>query len=312
MQLACPAVIRSAASAWRVLLHLAWIVPLVLIIAFLASPRFRGDIAERRTRRILANGLEKNRYTLLNDVLLPAGGGTVGIDHIVVSRFGLFVIESRHVSGFISGSEFQDRWKQESWGRSKRIDNPMHHNVKQAETLGRLLGMPLTKIHPIVVLTGHKGLRNRAPDHLVPAEQLIRYIRKKGTHVLEPEQAERALRMIGEMRVNPAGPSRTDRWVLMNVLLVIVLLAGIWLAFGDEIRSVQELWSKTQEQRVSPEQFHPDGSRKSEQELWEDSLICAWSEDTGRCTCYEPDGDRADIELSRCRSLAERGSVLKQ
>ena len=180
------------------LLHLLWIAPLVLIIGFLASPRFRGDIAESRTRRILANGLEKSRYTILNDVELPAGGGTVHVDHIVVSRFGVFVIESLYASGMVSGGEFQDRWKQERWGRARRIENPMHQNAVQAETLGRLLGMPQSKIHRVVVLTGHKGIRTEAPDHLVPAEQLIRYIRKKGTHVLEPEQADRAMKAIEE------------------------------------------------------------------------------------------------------------------
>jgi hypothetical protein len=295
-----------------VLPHLLWIVPLVLIIAFLLSPRFRGDIAESRTRRILAAGLEKSRYTVLNDVELPTGGGTVHVDHIVVSRFGVFVIESQYASGMVSGGEFQDRWKQEHWGRSRRIENPMHQNAVQAETLGRLLGMPRTKIHRVVVLTGHKGIRTQAPEHLVPADQLIRYIRKKGTHVLEPEQADRALKGIEDARVNPAGGLRINRWNLLNALLVIVLLTGIWLVFGDEIRDVQQMWSERQEQRESPELFHPDGSRKTEKEIWEDSLICAWSEDTGRCTCYEPGGQKANLEQSRCRTLAERGSILKQ
>lgn len=293
-------------------LHLLWIAPLALIISFLLSPRFRGDIAESRTRRILANGLEKSRYTILNDVELPAGGGTVHVDHIVVSRFGVFVIESHYARGMVSGGEFQDRWKQEHWGRTRRIENPLHQNVVQAETLGRLLGMPQTKIHRVVVLTGHRGMRTPAPGHLVPAEQLIRYIRKKGTHVLEPEQADRALKSIEEARVNPVGGVRISRWSLLNVLLVAVLLTGLWLAFGDEIGQVQQMWAERQEQRESPDLFHPDGSRKSELEIWEDSLICAWSEDTGRCACYEPGGQKANLEQTRCRELAERGSILKQ
>ena len=233
-------------------LHLLWIVPLTLIIGFLSSPRFRGDIAESRTRRILAAGLEKSRYTVLHDVELPAGGGTVHVDHIVVSRFGLFVIESRFASGMVSGGEFQDRWKQESWGRTRRIENPLHQNSVQAETLGRLLGMPQAKIHRVVVLTGHSGMRTPPPDHLVQAEQLIAYIRKKGTHLLEPEQADRALKAIQEARLDPAGGLRFNRWTVLNVSLICVLLAGIWLAFGNEIRNMQQTWSERQEQSESP------------------------------------------------------------
>ena len=161
-------------------------------------------------------------------------------------------------------------------------------------------------------MTGHKGKKTEARDHLVPAEQLIRYIRKKGTHVLEPEQADRALKAVEEARVNPAGSIRISRWNLLNVLLVFVLLAGIWLAFGDEIRQLQKHWLQQQEQKESPELFHADGSQKTEQEVWEDSLICAWSEDTGRCACYEPGGQKVNLEQSKCRSLAERGSILNQ
>jgi hypothetical protein len=292
--------------------HLLWIVPLVLSIAFLASPRFRGDIAERRTRRILAAGLEQKRYTVLNDVLLPTGGGTLAVDHIVVSRFGVFVIESLYVNGSVSGGEFQERWKVQRLGRSRRIDNPMHRNAVQAETLGRLLGMPASKIHRVVAISGQRELPAGMPDHLVPVDRLIRYMRKKGTHVLEPEQADRALKAIQEVRIKTPGGLLSNRWNVLNLFLVVVLLAGIWLAFGEDIQQVRDQWSVQQEQRESPDQFHPDGSRKSERELWEDSLICAWSVDTGRCACYEPEGGRADIGQARCRELAERGSILKQ
>ena len=39
------------------MLHLLWIIPLLLLIVFISSPRFRGDIAESRVRRLLRTGL---------------------------------------------------------------------------------------------------------------------------------------------------------------------------------------------------------------------------------------------------------------
>jgi restriction system protein len=306
------AVIPSAASARDVLLHLFWIVPLLLLIAFISSPRFRGDIAENRTRRILNAGLEKKRYTVLNNVVLPAGGGTILIDHLVVSRFGIFVIESHYARGWVSGGEFQDRWKQAHWGRSKRFENPVHQNAVQAQTLGGLLNLPSVKMHPIVVLTGHKGMKTEVPANLVQCEKLIAYIRKKGTHILEPEQADRLLKGIEEARIRPDGRFHLNQWSVLTFFLMVILFAGIWLSFREEFQAMIDTFSERQEQRASPDSFHADGSRKTEQELWEDSLICAWSEDSGRCACYEPAGTRVELELSRCRSLAERGSVLEQ
>lgn len=103
-----------------------------------------------------------------------------------------------------------------------------------------------------------------------------------------------------------------SKWSLLNVILIIVLLAGLYLAFGEDLARVQESLTEQKARQDSPEMFRQDGSRKSEQELWEDALVCAYSVDSGRCACYEPNGARVDIETEKCRSLAERGSVLKQ
>ena len=127
-------------SAGNVFLHLSWIAPLVLLIAFMSSPRFRGDIAESRVRRLLAAGLGKNLYTTFNDLVVPSGGGTTTIDHVIVSRFGIFVIESCFARGWISGTAVQAQWRQHRWPRPRQFDNPVHRNRLQLEALQRLLG----------------------------------------------------------------------------------------------------------------------------------------------------------------------------
>jgi hypothetical protein len=292
--------------------HLFWIVPLVLLIVFLASPRFRGDIAETRVRRVLAAGLEKSRYTILNDVIIPSSGGTVHIDHLVVSRFGVFVIESQYARGWVSGGEFQDRWKQYHFSRFTRFDNPMHRNALQLQALENLLKIPASKLHPMVVLLGQKGFKTPMPANLLEPKQLIAYMRKKARQLLDAEQANRVLLAIEDARIRPDNRIYLSKWTLLRFVLLITLIAGIYLAFRDEIADLQNGYAEQKEKESSPGIFHPDGSRKSELELWEDSLVCANSVDSGRCACYEPGGSRADIEPAKCRSLAERGSILKQ
>ena len=285
-------------------MHLLWIIPLVLLIVFIASPRFRGDIAETRVRRILAAGLEKNRYTILNDVTIPSSGGTAHIDHIVISRFGIFVIESQHASGRVSGGEFQERWKQYHLGRFTRFDNPMHRNALQLGALENLLKVPASKLHPVVVMVGQKDFKTPMPGNLLPPEKLIAYMRKKARHILDGDQADRMLKVIEDARLRPDSRMYVGKWTLVQIFLLMTLIAGAYLAFRDDIADLQVM--------ESPGMFHPDGSRKSEQELWEDSLLCAFSSDSGRCSCYEPGGARVEIGPEKCRSLAERGSVLKQ
>ena len=294
------------------MLHLAWIVPLLLLFFFLSSPRYRGDIAETRVRRQLAAGLERNRFTVFNDVVLPVGGGTIRINHVVVSRLGIHVIESRYVRGWISGTEVQERWQQHALGHSTRFDNPMHRNRQQVEALQRLLDYPSAVFHPLVALVGLKGFKKRPPENVLAAESLLGRIRGSTRQLLSPEQADHAIRMIGDSRLSPAGGRLSRPVNLLRLLLLLVLLVGVYLAFRDDFPRLVAEWERRAEQRAEPELFRPDGSRKSERELWEDSLVCAYSVDTGRCACYEPGGARADLPLAECRALAERGSVLKQ
>ena len=77
-----------------------------------------------------------------DDLVLPSGGGTIEIDHVVVSKFGIFVIESLQARGRVSGTEVQDRWKESSLGRTRRFDNPVYRNRLQAQALSKLLEMP--------------------------------------------------------------------------------------------------------------------------------------------------------------------------
>jgi hypothetical protein len=294
------------------LLHLLWIVPLLLLIFFLASPRFRGDIAETRVRRLLASGLERNLYTVFNDVVLPSGGGTVQIDHLVVSRFGIFVIESCYVRGWISGTAVQERWRQHHTWRSVRFPNPLHRNQLQVDALQRLLDFPTAAFHPLVVLVGHKGFKKRPPEGVVSPESLLAQIRKQSRPLLSAEQANDVLHKVEQVRLKPGGERMFRPLSVLRLLLFLGLLMGAWLAFRDDLARLTADLQQRAEQRSAPEQYHPDGRRKSEREIWEDSLVCAYSQDTGRCSCYDPGGARAAIAPADCKALAERGSVLER
>lgn len=293
-------------------MHWLWFLPLALLILYLSSPRFRGDIAERRVRRLLAASLERNRYTLLNDFVLPAGGGTLVVDHLVVSKFGVFVIESQYAAGWVSGGEFQDRWKAQLFGRNRRFDNPMHRNRLQAEAVARVTGLPPAAIRRFTVLVGSKGFRRDAPPGVLRPDQLIRTLRKEAQQQLDDEQAARVLRSLQDARVDTgrSGGLTPVAWIRLS--LIAVLLGGAWLAWRDDLSQAWQDFTAQRDRAENAQDFHADGRPKTEQEIWEESLICAWSSDSRRCACYEVGGQKAEIALERCRELAERGSILKQ
>ncbi len=100
----------------------------LLVVTVLSSGR-GGSGGEGRVARKLAK-LPSEDYTTVNDIMLPTvDGATTQVDHVVVSRYGIFVIETKDYGGWIFGGENQRR---QAWrgmciagnGRGVRIPSP--------------------------------------------------------------------------------------------------------------------------------------------------------------------------------------------
>lgn len=76
------------------------------------SPVQKGKRGEGIINFSMKLHLDSNVYHLIPDVTLADGKGTTQIDHIVVSMFGIFVIETKNMKGWIYGNENQRRWTQ--------------------------------------------------------------------------------------------------------------------------------------------------------------------------------------------------------
>lgn len=51
-----------------------------------------------------------NEYHLFNDVYICFNDRSVQIDHIVVSKYGIFVIETKNIKGWIFGTDTSEYW----------------------------------------------------------------------------------------------------------------------------------------------------------------------------------------------------------
>ncbi len=92
------------------------VIMLILIILFLLCFFFRpskGKAGEKTVSRKLSR-LPKDKYKVLNDIMLATPKGTTQIDHIVVSICGVFVVETKNYQGWIYGGEESEYWTQTS------------------------------------------------------------------------------------------------------------------------------------------------------------------------------------------------------
>ena len=92
----------------KVILIVAAGVVLLLLITFLSvyfsAGRRKGRAAERKTAKLLKKLCKTNGSKLINNIYLPLYNGTCEIDHLVIGKFGIFVVETKGISGSLTGS----------------------------------------------------------------------------------------------------------------------------------------------------------------------------------------------------------------
>jgi len=86
------------------LLQRYWWVFLLIIglnILKMFMPKIKGHAGEGLVNFATALRLDSKVYHLIKDVTVPSKNGTTQIDHVIVSKFGVFVIETKNYKGWI-------------------------------------------------------------------------------------------------------------------------------------------------------------------------------------------------------------------
>lgn len=130
-------------SFYIILAVVAAFVILAGIKRFAVSP---GDAGEHAVARKLS--WLPDEYLTINDLLFRVDKGrTTQIDHVVVSPYGIFVIETKNHSGYVYGSEHSATWKKywKGWYRGREYSddltfkNPVQQNKAHVEALQKAL-----------------------------------------------------------------------------------------------------------------------------------------------------------------------------
>ncbi|MGR9116814.1 MAG: nuclease-related domain-containing protein, partial [Gammaproteobacteria bacterium] len=156
-----------------------WLIPLFFLVAFLKSPLMKGILGEFQVNLAAKFFLDKNAYRLFKNVTLPTEDGTTQIDHVIVSRYGVFVIETKNMNGWIFGSPRQKTWTQKIYRHTSKFQNPLHQNYKHTQTLQSALELDQEKVFSVVVFVGDSTFKTPMPDNVVYAGGYIRFIKSK-------------------------------------------------------------------------------------------------------------------------------------
>jgi hypothetical protein len=134
-----------------------------LLLGWLNSATGKGFLGERAVRHGLGSTLDPAVYRSLHDLLIHTGTGTTTqLDHVILSPFGIFVIETKNFSGWIFGTARDRYWTVSYRGRrNHRMLNPILQNAGHIKAVESVLSLPPDSgfCHNIVFLVGDAQLK---------------------------------------------------------------------------------------------------------------------------------------------------------
>jgi len=180
------------------------------MVALTRSATFKGFTGERLTRQALRRGLDAHDYRVLNDVTLPSRFGTTQIDHVIISHFGIFVLETKHLFGWVFARPGARQWTQSLGPEQQyRFQNPLRQNHAHVKALEAVTGLDRKAFQPLVVITGRATFKTPVPPRVVPLADLLDEIRRHVRVRLSQEQMAAAQAAIEAARLKPG--RKTDR-----------------------------------------------------------------------------------------------------
>lgn len=155
-----------------------WVLMFTASIIKLFLPKIKGYFGEKSVAIFLSR-LDHEKYKVINNIMLQLGSRTSQIDHVVVSDYGIFVIETKNYQGWIIGNEHDDNWTQVIYKRKERLHNPIKQNYGHIQALKEVLS-EYTDINyiSIVVFTTKSELKVQASTDVIYTVNLLKTIRK--------------------------------------------------------------------------------------------------------------------------------------
>lgn len=172
-----------------------WVILLVCLISLfkLFKPFLKGKLGERIVRYHAKKYLGE-QYILLNDLTLKDNqDGTTQIDHVLISPYGVFVIETKNFQGWIFGGEKQKTWTQKIYKKNFRFQNPLHQNYKHKRVLAEILHdlVDDVHLHSIVVFIADCEFKTPIPHQVFIGRQWTDYVKSFQEVFINPRRMQR-------------------------------------------------------------------------------------------------------------------------
>lgn len=171
-------------------------------------PRIKGYMGEAVVKMKLSS-LDEEKYSLMNNLVLENSGGSTystQIDHLVISTYGIFSIETKNYKGLICGSEYGKRWIQNIHGKKNDFMNPILQNYAHIQAVKSILRKyyPNMRYFSIVAFSPDAKVKVKANDSVIcKMSQVSRNIEElSDKEILNPNDLKKIIYLIKENKIN--------------------------------------------------------------------------------------------------------------
>jgi len=164
---------------------------------------------EELVSRVLLAHFRAPDYHLMNHVTLRMDDGTTQVDHILISRFGVFVIETKDYSGWIFANAADAKWTSVHYRFKHKFQNPIRQNFRHVLAVQKLLEfVPRDAVKSVVVFCGQAEFKTDVPAGVVDVEELISYVKQHTVELLALNRMQYAVGRLETARLALSG--KTD------------------------------------------------------------------------------------------------------
>lgn len=183
----------------------------ILVLVFLAksrSPAYKGGIGESEVARIARRFLPEPSYKAFHNIYLAGGRGITQIDHIFVSRFGVFVVETKNMSGWIFGNKRDRQWTQKIYQHTYRFQNPLRQNYGHVRVVASIARIPIRYVHSVVAFVGDATLMTPMPPNVTTDADFVHYVESFSDAAFSESQVETICERLTESAIQQTRQTR--------------------------------------------------------------------------------------------------------
>jgi restriction system protein len=171
---------------------------LIIVISFFKSRFFKGRAGEFLIKSINKTYLDKEIYKCFDNITFKLqDNSTTQIDHVIVSKYGIFVLETKNLKGWIFGDEKSKQWTQSFKNRKKyKFQNPIHQNYRHIKALqevlnqNNILQIDEKKFISIITFIGESEFKTKKPNNVFHGKRYINYIKSFNEEIIKNNEVK--------------------------------------------------------------------------------------------------------------------------